>query len=257
MSIRTIVAEDEPLARHKLITLLSEETDVDVVAQCGNATQTISEVLQKKPDLLMLDIEMPGGNGFDVLEAIQGSATPAVIFTTAFDHYAVKAFEAQALDYLLKPFDKERLQKALGRARLTIKNGGSPEHSRRLQGLLKDPRVAPANPERFIIKSGGRVLFLNVNEIDWIEAAANYVKIHAGKDVHLLRETMNSVETRLDSGKFIRIHRSIIANIEKMRELRTCNSGEFIVTMKDGKELSGSRSYRPSVQPFLKKIAVQ
>jgi two-component system LytT family response regulator len=257
MSIRTIVAEDEPLARHKLITLLSEEQDLEVVAQCGNATQTIHEVLQLKPDLLMLDIEMPGGNGFDVLEAIQGAASPAVIFTTAFDHYAVKAFEAQALDYLLKPFDKERLQKALARARMTIKNGRAPEQAGRITQLLKDPRVNPASSERFIIKSGGRVLFLNVNEIDWIEAAANYVKIHAGKDVHLLRETMNKVETRLDPAKFLRIHRSIIANLEKIRELRTCNSGEFIVTMKDGKELSGSRSYRPSVQPFLKKIAVQ
>jgi two-component system LytT family response regulator len=237
--------------------LLSEESDVEVVAQCGNATQTISEVLQRKPDLLMLDIEMPGGNGFDVLEAIHGEVTPAVIFTTAFDHYAVKAFESQALDYLLKPFDKERLQKALARARMTIKNGKGAEHTDRIQGLLKDPRVNPRSSERFIIKSGGRVLFLNVNEIDWIEAAANYVKIHSGKDMHLLRETMNNVETRLDPSKFIRIHRSIIANIEKIRELRTCNSGEFIVTMKDGKELSGSRSYRPSVSPFLKKIAVQ
>jgi two-component system, LytTR family, response regulator len=257
MSIRTVIAEDEPLARNKLAALLTEEPDIQLVAACGNVPLTIEAVLQHKPSLLMLDVEMPGGNGFDVLEAVSGVVSPAVIFTTAFDNYAVKAFEAQALDYLLKPFDKERLQKALNRARMVIKNGGVPTQSERIQTVMRDPRVNPPNPERFIIKSGGRVLFLNVNEIDWIEAAANYVKIHAGKDVHLLRETMNSIEKRLDQKRFIRIHRSIIANQTKMRELRTCNSGEFIVTMKDGKELAGSRSYRPAVQPFLRKAAEQ
>jgi two-component system, LytTR family, response regulator len=257
MSIRTVIAEDEPLARNKLASLLTEEPDVQLLAACGNVPKTIEEVLRHRPDLLMLDVEMPGGNGFDVLEAISGAVAPAVIFTTAFDNYAVKAFEAQALDYLLKPFDKERLQKSLNRARLVIKNGAVADQANRIQTLARDPKLNPINPERFIIKSGGRVLFLNVNEIDWIEAAANYVKIHAGKDIHLMRETMNGIEKRLDPKRFLRIHRSIIANQNKMRELRTCNSGEFIVTMKDGKELAGSRSYRPSVQPFLRRVSEQ
>ena len=250
MNIRAIIAEDEPLARNKLVTLLTEESDVQVVATCANANQTVEAVLAHRPDLLFLDVEMPGGTGFSVLEALEPDRRPAVIFTTAFDHYAVRAFEAYALDYLLKPFDQERLQKAVTRARLQLQRGDGRE---RVGQMLKDPRVSHTSKDRLIIKSGGRVLFLNVGEIDWIEASANYVKIHTGKDNHLFRETMYGMERRLDPQRFARIHRSIIANLVKIKELRTCNSGEFIVTMHDGKELPGSRNYRSAILPFLKK----
>jgi two-component system LytT family response regulator len=253
MKLRSVIADDEPLARNKLASLLRDESDVEVIAQCGNVPETIETVEREKPHILFLDIEMPGGDGFAVLENLDETVQPEVIFTTAFNHYAVQAFEAYALDYLLKPFDQERLRKALDRARAEIRRGNKEELASRLQRLLQQARAQSPVSDRFMIRSGGRVLFLKDDEIDWIEAAANYVKIHHGKDMHLLRETMNSVEKRLDPKKFVRIHRSLIANFTKLKELRPCNSGEFIVTLQNGKELSGSRNYRAAVLPYLKK----
>jgi two-component system LytT family response regulator len=186
-----------------------------------------------------------------VLQALKAEETPFVIFTTAYDDYAVRAFEAEALDYLLKPFAEERLHEAIGRARqqLTLhKNIISPQ---RLREFLAHAPSRSGFLERLVIKSAGRVVFLNVEEIDWIEAAANYVRIHTGKESHLMRESIGRMAERLDSSRFVRVHRSVIVNVSKIRELQACNSGEHILILRNGKQLPCSRGYRSALEPFI------
>jgi two-component system LytT family response regulator len=251
MEIRTVIADDEPLARGKLRLLLQSEPDVRLVAECCNGPETIEAVRTQRPDLLLLDIEMPEAGGFEVLQALKAEETPFVIFTTAYDDYAVRAFEAEALDYLLKPFAEERLHEAIGRARqqLTLhKNIISPQ---RLREFLAHAPSRSGFLERLVIKSAGRVVFLNVEEIDWIEAAANYVRIHTGKESHLMRESIGRMAERLDSSRFVRVHRSVIVNVSKIRELQACNSGEHILILRNGKQLPCSRGYRSALEPFI------
>ena len=246
--MRAIIAEDEPLAQQRLVNMLSDVRDISVVARCNNGPEAVQAVFDHRPDVLFLDVEMPGANGFEVLEAVGEDVSPVVIFTTAYGHHAVKAFEAHALDYLLKPFDEERLQKALGRAREALGGGSAPS----TQKFLADERVRAMTGDRLVIKSGGRVLFLNQDSVDWAEAAANYVRLRCGNDEYTVRETISGMEKRLDPKKFTRIHRSLIINIHRMREIRTLNSGEFVVTMSNDTQLRGSRNYRSAIQPFLK-----
>jgi two-component system LytT family response regulator len=251
MEIRTVIADDEPLARGKLRLLLQSEPDVRLVAECSNGPETIEAVRSHRPDLLLLDVEMPEAGGFEVLQALSAEETPFVIFTTAYDDYAVRAFEAEALDYLLKPFAEERLHEAIGRARqqLTLhKNIISPQ---RLREFLAHAPSRSGFLERLVIKSAGRVVFLNVEEIDWIEAAANYVRIHTGKESHLMRESIGRMAERLDSSRFVRVHRSVIVNVSKIRELQACNSGEHILILRNGKQLPCSRGYRSALEPFI------
>jgi len=250
--MHAVIVEDEPLAQQRLASMLAETSDVRVVARCNDGPAAVQAIVEHKPDVLFLDIEMPGANGFEVLEAIGEDADPIVIFTTAYGHHAVKAFEAHALDYLLKPFDEDRLHKALVRARQALSSQSAGDQSAKTRNLLADDRVRELGGDRLVVKSGGRVLFLDQNEVDWVEAAANYVKLHCGQVEHVVRETMGGMEKRLDPAKFTLIHRSIIVNVGKLRELRTLNSGEFILTMSNGTELSGSRNYRSAVQRYLK-----
>lgn len=247
--MRAVIAEDEPLAQERLANMLGENKDVAVVARCNNGPETVQAVFNLKPDVLFLDVEMPGANGFEVLEAVGEDASPIVIFTTAYGHHAVKAFEAHATDYLLKPFDEERLQRALVRARSALGREQGVSHVR---DLLADERVRALGGDRIIIKSEGRVIFLEQADVDWVEAAANYVKVHCGAQEHTVRETMASMEKRLDPTRFIRIHRSVIVNLQRISQLKPLNSGEFILVLKDGTELNGSRNYRSAVQQFLK-----
>ena len=249
-AIRTVIADDEALARQKLRILLDGERDIHIVAECRNATETLAAIADYGPDVLMLDIQMPDADGFEVLTHVLPEQMPIVIFTTAYDHYAIKAFEAHALDYLLKPFDQERLHNAMERVRVELLRSREPEVTKRLLALLEDARPS-AKAERLVIRAGGRVVFLDAEEIEWIEAAANYVRVHAGKDSYLLRGTIGRIGERLDATQFVRIHRSTIVNIRKIRELQPCNSGEFIVILRNGKELSGSRGYRPSLQKLI------
>ncbi|HMK31362.1 MAG TPA: LytTR family DNA-binding domain-containing protein [Terriglobales bacterium] len=253
--IRALIADDEPLARKRIRRLLAREEDFEVVGECGEGGEAITALRDLKPDVLFLDVEMPELDGFAVLKAIEPQDLPVVIFTTAYDHYAIRAFDAHALDYLLKPFDEDRFHESVHRARTQMDHSRSGELAGKLLSMLHDAK--PQNDtDRLVIKSGGRVVFLKSEEIDWVEAAANYVRIHAGQEAYLMRETMTSFEARLNKDIFMRIHRSIIVNVEKIKELQPCNNGEYIVVLRNGKELSLSRSFRERIQDFLQRSLV-
>jgi two-component system LytT family response regulator len=246
--IRVLVADDEPLARERLRMLLSDEPDVQIVAECRNGADAIAAIQRTRPDLVFLDVQMPNGSGFDVIAAIGTARMPPVIFVTAYDQYALRAFDVHALDYLLKPFDRERFQQALARARQQIERAVAGDLERRLRELVHDLRQPPQRPERFVIKSGGRVFFVRADEIDWIEAAGNYVKLHVGTETHLFRETMTALEGQLDPDIFFRIHRSHIVNIERVKELQPWFNGEYVVFLRSGARLTLSRGYREKLQ---------
>ena len=249
--MRAIIADDEPLSREKLRMLLDHEPEVQIVAECSGLDDTLHAVRTHRPDVLLLDIEMEGGTGFEVLRDLPASERPIVIFTTAYDSYALQAFEEHALDYLLKPFDQERLHRALERARNEMSKSAKGAANENLASLLNAARRPPEN--RLIIKSGGRVVFIQIDEIDWIEAAANYVRLHvAGKNAYLFRESIGRMADKLDPSQFIRIHRSFIVNVSKIKELQPCNNGEFMVSLRNGKELPCSRFYRHALESLWK-----
>jgi two-component system, LytTR family, response regulator len=251
--MRTIIADDERLARKKLRILLGAEPGVEVVAECSDGRQTIAALRAHKPDLLLLDIQMPDIDGFGVLRAIEADVMPVVIFTTAHDHYAVKAFDAHALDYLLKPFDQGRLHRAINRARAELLKTHDRETTHRILDFLTKTKLGPQFDGRLVFKTGGRVIFLDSDEIDWLSAAANYVTVNVGAESYVLREGIGRIADRLDPDKFVRIHRSTIVNIHKIKELQPVNSGEYILVLKDGKELSCSRGYRAGLQKLIDK----
>jgi two-component system, LytTR family, response regulator len=256
--VRVVIADDERLARQKMRILLESEPSITVVAECQDGRQTVSAINCFHPDLLLLDIQMPDLDGFQVLSEIPEAEMPLVIFTSAYDQYAIRAFEAHALDYLLKPFDQERLHQAIERARLDLLRSENRELTHRLMELLshiKSGRTpAPAEPQnRLVIRAKGRVIFLDTDEIDWVEAAANYVRLNVGKESYLLRETISRTSERLSPSEFIRIHRSTIVNVRKIKQLIPVNSGEYIVVLKNGKELSCSRGYRALLQREIEK----
>lgn len=250
--MRVVIADDEPLSREKLRLLLDREANVQVVAECTGVEDTLEALRAHRPDLLLLDIEMEGGNGFDILRSVPGSDLPIVIFTTAYDSYALQAFEARALDYLLKPFDHERLHRALDRARAEVMKSAKGALNENLASLMSAAK-RPHAENRLIIKSGGRVVFIQLDEIDWVEAAANYVRLHvAGKNAYLFRESIGRMADKLDNSQFIRIHRSFIVNVSKIKELQPCNNGEFMVSLRNGKELPCSRFYRHALEGLWK-----
>jgi two-component system LytT family response regulator len=240
--LRVLVVDDEPLARERLRSLLAAEPEVALVGECHDGQAAIDAIRALAPDLVFLDVQMPEVTGFDVLAALAPQEAPAVVFVTAFDHYALDAFEVHALDYLLKPFDRERFARALDRARAHLVRG---DHAteQKLVALLEDVRAARRGVKRLVVRERGRVFFLKVESIDWIEAAGNYARVHVGKDEHLLRETMKTLEARLDPAVFVRIHRSAIVNLERVRELVPSCHGEFVVLLAGGAELTSSRGY--------------
>ena len=236
-----LVIDDEPPARRKLLMMLAGEPDIDVVGQAANGIDAVAAIEKLKPDVIFLDIQMPGMNGFEVLEAIDTEPVPLVVFVTAFDQHAVRAFEVHAADYLLKPFDRTRLQNCLARLRDAHESMDS-----KLKKLLEEFRPRDYLT-RVIVKSRGRVLFLNVEDVDWIETSANYVELHSGRNSYLLRETLQSLETRLNPRQFARLHRTIIVNIDRIRELQPWSHGDFIVILKDETKLRMSRRYRENL----------
>jgi two-component system LytT family response regulator len=246
--IRAIIVDDEPLARRGIRAHLKEERDVEIIAECGNGREAVSLIRELEPDLVFLDVQMPELDGFGVLEAINVARLPAVIFVTAYDTYALRAFEVHALDYLLKPFDPERFSRALERARAQIERRSISDLSQRLQSLIDDLKTNQKYAERLVIKSAGRIFFLGVEEIDWIEAADNYVRLHSGSDTHLLRETMSSLESRLDPAEFLRIQRSTIINVRRIKELHPLFRGEYEIVLLDGTRLASGRGYRNRLQ---------
>ena len=245
---RVLLADDEPLARERLRMLLDGESWVEIVAECQNGPETIEAIQGLQPDLVFLDVQMPGASGFEVVEAVGPSRMPAVVFVTAYDRYALRAFDVRALDYLLKPFDRERFQEALARARRQLQRDHQGELERRLLELVHDLKEPHARVDRFVIKSAGRVYFVRATDIDWIEAAGNYVKLHVGAEAHLLRETMTAIESQLDPDVFFRIHRCHIVNIERVQELQPWFNGEYVVCLRTGARLTLSRGYREKLQ---------
>src|SRR5262245_50384820 len=248
VSIRALIVDDGPLVRERLRRLLQEEPDVEVVGECADGGDAVAMIRAAHPDLVFLDVQMPVLDGFGVLEAVGVEAMPAVIFVTAYDRYALRAFEYNALDYLLKPFDRERFRKALERARAHLGRGPTREDTQQLVGAVEEFRSEGKSLERLVVKSAGRVFFLRVEEIDWIEAAGNYIRLHVGRETHLLRDTMSSLETRLDPRRFLRIHRSTMVNIERIQELQPLFHGDYVVILRNGTQLNLSRGYRQRLQ---------
>jgi two-component system, LytTR family, response regulator len=247
-AVRIVIADDEALARKKLRLLLSAENIANlVVAECSDGKQTVAAVETHKPDLLLLDVHMPDLDGFQVLEQIPVDQLPLVIFTTAYDQYAIRAFEAHALDYLLKPFHQQRLNQAMERVKTELVKSHEYGVKARILEMLDKSKSQTRQLRRLVIRSAGRVVFLELDDVDWIEAAANYVKLHVGKESFLLREGIGNFSAKLDPERFVRIHRCSIVNVDRIRELQPCDSGEFIAVLRDGKELSCSRGCRPQL----------
>jgi two-component system, LytTR family, response regulator len=253
--IRVLIVDDEPLARGVLREMLESDPEVEIVGECANGKEAVEAIKELGPDLLFLDIQMPEMGGFEVLDALSEGQTPHLVFVTAYDQYAVRAFEVHALDYILKPFDRERFEASWQRAKSQLqreRNGGVEQ---KILSLLEDLKAGTKYLERLVIKSSGRIYFLETNEIDWIQAEGNYVSVHTGKKSHLLRETISSLENQLDPKKFLRIHRSAIVRIDRIKELQPWFHGEYHIILHDGTQLTLSRNYRDRLQEALGKLS--
>jgi two-component system LytT family response regulator len=244
MAIRTLIVDDEPLARERVKRFLRDEPDIEIIGESSDGVAAIEAIRKEKPDLVFLDIQMPEKTGFEVIAALGRRSLPAIVFITAYDHYALQAFDVHALDYLLKPFTRDRLHKAVERVREQIEGRRGGAIDERLLALISDLRSEKKYLERLVVKTTGRVFFLRTDEIDWIEAAGNYVKLHSGRESHMIRETMNGIEAKLDPDKFLRIHRSTVVHIDRIKELHPMFSGDYAVILRDGTELALSRNYR-------------
>ena len=259
--IKTLIVDDEPLARRNLRLLLAKDPQIEILDECRNGSEAVKAINAQSPDLIFLDIQMPEMDGFDVLAQVGPDHIQAIIFVTAFDQYALKAFDVHALDYLLKPFDDERFAHALARAKSQIEAREINRLSKRLLALLEEresERNAPAQGKgyltRVMIKAAGRVVLLRVDEIDFIEADGNYAKLHVGKKAHLLREKMNDLEGQLDPARFVRIHRSAIVNLDRIKEMHPHFNGDYIVVLEDGRQLRLSRTRRDALIHRLHRI---
>ncbi|MEZ5418010.1 MAG: LytTR family DNA-binding domain-containing protein [Vicinamibacterales bacterium] len=251
--IRAMVVDDEAMARERVVSMLRQEQDIELIGECSDGQQAVSAIAAQQPDLVFLDVQMPACDGFRVIEQVGPEKMPAVVFVTAYDEYAVRAFEVHALDYLLKPFGKERFQQALHHARGHVERRRAGDLGKRLMALVQDIKPEPQRLDRLVVKSGGRVFFLKTDDIVWIEAAGNYVRLHLAEDSHLFRETMNGIEARLDPRRFVRIHRSRIVNSDRIKELQPWFNGEYVVVLQNGTRLTLSRGYREKLQERLGK----
>ncbi len=251
--LRVVLADDELLARKRLRLLLGDVFDTTIVAECANGREVVAAVREHRPQLLFLDIQMPELDGFEALAELGDDRPPGVIFVTAFDEHALRAFEYHALDYLLKPFGTARFEKALARARDII---GSPqeraEQGERMLGLIQNAPTKSPHLQRLILKSGGRIHFRNVAELDWAEAEGNYVRLHFGGESYLQRDKLSLLESRLDPRRFARPHRSVVVNIDRVRELRQVFHGDYIVVLKTGAEVPLGKQYR---ERFLQQVS--
>jgi two-component system LytT family response regulator len=266
--IRVMIVDDEPLALRGLKIRLNEFSEIDIIAEAANGREAVKLIKQHSPDVVFLDIQMPGLDGFGVVRALIGAPAPLFIFVTAYDKYAIEAFEANALDYLVKPVDEERLKDAIHRAREVLKSRAaasresrlvellaslSKDEHDRIKELIADPAWADQEryPERLSFKDGSKVVMLDADEIDWIDAAGDYMCIHAAGKTHIIRETMKTLQQRLDPSRFQRIHRSAIVNVRKVKELHPHSNGEYFLILTNGAELKLSRSYKEVVARFL------
>jgi two-component system, LytTR family, response regulator len=249
--IRVVVADDEPLARERIRTLLAAHPDMELVAECEDGEEAATVVSARSPDLLFLDVQMPGLDGFGVLELLPADQRPAVVFITAYDEHAVRAFEVNAIDYLLKPVEPARFEAAVARARERLA-GPAGERRDALEAVLAELRRGSAYPGRLVVRDGSRVCFVRVEEIDWIDAAGNYARLHVGAAVHLLREPLKVLEARLDPGRFLRVHRSAIVNLERITSVEPYFHGEYTLTLRDGTRLTCSRTHSARLRNLLR-----
>jgi len=249
--IRTLIVDDESLARERLRDILQLDAQIQIIGECSNGEEAVESIRREGPDLVFLDVEMPGLDGFGVIEALDPATIPAIIFVTAYDQYAVRAFEVCAVDYLLKPFDQERFEMALSRAKRELLSQDATVISRRILDALDQIRSRPEHLERLVIKMNGHVFFIKTDEIDWLEAEGNYVRLHAGKDSYLLRDTISSLEKQLDPKLFVRVHRSAIVNIDRIKEMQPWFHGEYRIILNAGIELTLSRNYKEKLNGVL------
>jgi two-component system, LytTR family, response regulator len=250
MKARVLIVDDEPLARERLRDLLTDDPEVAVVGEAADGDQAAEAIRTLAPDLVFLDVQMPGRDGFAALAELEPAQLPLTVFVTAYDQYALKAFEVHALDYLLKPFDAERFRSALARAKERLARDRAGDIKNNLLALLGQTADGPRPLERVAIKSGEGIFFLRTDEIDWVEAAGNFVRFHCGGKAWLHRETMSRLEAKLDPEKFVRIHRSTIVAVEAVKELQPLFHGDYTVVLRDGTELTLSRNHRPRLQKF-------
>lgn len=249
--IRTLVVDDEPMARERVLSLLQQQPDIEIVGECADGAQALSAIERLEPELVFLDIQIPVMDGFGVIRALAPNRIPMVVFTTAYDEYALRAFEVHALDYLLKPFDGPRFLRTLERARERLDRQRVGDLGKRLLAMVQDMKPEPAQPsDRLVVKSGGRIFFVRTDEIDWVDAAGNYVRLHVKGESYLFRETMAAIEARLDRTRFVRIHRSHIVNSDRIKELQPAN-GDYTVVLRTGVQLPLSRGYRDKLQSRL------
>lgn len=243
--ITALIVDDEPLARKFVRRMLEKHSSVEIVGECGNGQEAAGAITEKKPDLVFLDVQMPEMDGFTALETVGTAALPQIVFVTAYEQYAIHAFEAAALDYLLKPFDQPRFDKAMTRVyeKFADREQARTEQ-KQIAALLENVREKPTYLERLVVKTGGRIIFLKTSEVDWIQADDKYAHLHTGNKSHLVRQTLGALEAQLDPQKFIRIHRSAIVNIERIKELQPMFTGEHTVVLENGTKLTLSRSYK-------------
>jgi two-component system LytT family response regulator len=249
--IRALLVDDEALVRRGIRAFLASEPDLVVIGECGNGLEAVDAIRAERPNLVFLDVQMPELDGLGVIDALdEEERPPALVFVTAYDAYALRAFEVHAVDYLLKPFDERRFRTALGRARQRLASTGTgpPPADPRLESLLRELRPAPAYVDRLLVRTGNRLVPVRVAGIDWIEAADNYVRLHVGPERYALRETIRSLEARLDPRRFARVHRSTIVNLDRVREVRPLPSGDCTLILTGSTELMLSRSWREAFE---------
>ena len=249
-SFKVLIVDDEPISRRRIRRLLTLESDCEVAGECENGLQAVRALERGTIDILFLDVQMPEMDGFAVVNAIANSG-PLVIFTSAYDEYALKAFDVHAFDYLLKPFDRRRFRESVQRAIAQLTNSKSRISDDRIAALFQNLTSVRTAPDRIAVRNNGRVIFLKLRDIDWIEAADNYVCLHCGKDTHVLRETMSELESRLDPARFVRVHRSAIVNLDRIRELQPWFRGDYRVVLHDGTELTLTRNHREKLESRL------
>jgi two-component system LytT family response regulator len=256
--VRVLIADDEPLAREGLRAELLSDPDVEIVAECSNGGEAVSSILKLSPDLVLLDVQMPVLDGFGVVEAVGVARMPVVIFVTAYDEYALGAFESHALDYLLKPVRSERLHRALSRAKKQVSLKKTDDFGQQLADLIQELKSERQGKEqqqsyleRIAVKTKERIIFLDADDINWFESQDNYVRLHRGRDTYLLRETMKSLEEKLDPARFMRIRRSTLVNVKRVKELHALFNGEYVIVLQDGTQLQSSRRYRKNLDLLL------
>jgi len=251
--IRTLIADDEALARKFIRRMLKDDHDVEILGECSNGKETVAMIRKENPDLVFLDVQMPEMDGFAVLEAIGIESLPEIIFATAYEQYAIRAFELHALDYLLKPFDQTRFKEAIKHAKERFRSLRQNDGRMQISALLDSIKNKPQYLERLVIKAGGRITFLRTDEIDWIEADDKYVHLHTSKARPMVRQTLSAMEAQLDPAKFRRVHRSAIVNVERIAELQPLFSGEYSILLQDGTKLTLSRNYKDKLFDLLGK----